>query len=402
MKSIFRILAALCATVAPLSSFGDERDTARPASLASEVEVARGRAVALLLELQESYEGRETPDEWPYEGVYKVGGRIPIGYRVGGTSIASLALLDVDTAMRSEAVSEAIERALGFVLEKLDDPGMARGFRGSYDVRGWGHCYALTFLLDLRRRELVPAARADDVEDAIDGLVETLVETEIPERGGWNYSRRRGAEQPAPPSTFMTAPTLQALFEAVRQGESVDEGVLARGLDVLEAARLDSGAFQYTTTKRKSGRGFEAVPGAIARMPVCETTLLLAGRGSVERVRTSLDEFLEHWTWLEKRRAQTGTHVPPYQIAPYYFYYAHYYAAQAIEMLPEAERTKYRPRLIELLFETKSEEGSWNDRVFPRSANFGTAMSLLALGAPSASTPAEWRPTPTPDPEKAE
>jgi hypothetical protein len=38
---------------------------------------------------------QEGPDraEWPYEGVYRVGGVIPYGYRVGGTGIVGRALL---------------------------------------------------------------------------------------------------------------------------------------------------------------------------------------------------------------------------------------------------------------------------------------------------------------------
>jgi hypothetical protein len=52
----------------------------------------------------------------------------------------------------------------------------------------------------------------------------------------------------------------------------------------------------------------------------------------------------------------------------------------------------------ELLFRTRSAEGTWNDRVFPRSANFGTAMSMMALvlQQPGAAQPAAWSsPAPT-------
>jgi hypothetical protein len=80
---------------------------------------------------------------------------------------------------------------------------------------------------------------------------------------------------------------------------------------------------------------------------------LLAGRSDVEHVRKALDMFLEHWQWLEKRRKGEGTHVPPYGIAPYYFFYAHAYAAQAIEFLPESERPSYRQRFLERLFQVQ-------------------------------------------------
>lgn len=103
------------------------------------------------------------------------------------------------------------------------------------------------------------------------------------------------------------------------------------------------------------------------------------------------ESFFEHWTWLEKRRQQTGTHVPPYNVAPYYFFYAHGYVAQAIEMLPERERPASRAKLHSILWYVREESGGWNDRVFPRSENYGTAMSLLALAAPEMPPPARWK-----------
>jgi hypothetical protein len=125
-------------------------------------------------------------------------------------------------------------------------------------------------------------------------------------------------------------------------------------------------------------------------MLVTETTLHLAGQGSLSRVRGSIDAFLVHWDWLDKRRAKNGTHIAPYGVAPYYFYYAHYYAGQAIEQLPKAEREEYRRRLRELLFEVRLEKGLWNDRVFERTANYGTACAVMALGYAQRSAPARW------------
>ena len=201
-----------------------------------------------------------------------------------------------------------------------------------------------------------------------------------------------GATRSSPPSTFMTAPTLQALFAAAAQGFKVDPDVVDRALDSLEDARLDSGAFQYSTYPRsKTGKGFEDVPGAVGRMPVCEVTLYLAGRGKVERIRSSLEAFFEHWGELEKRRKKTGTHEPPYMIAPYYFFFAHYYAAQAIELLPMKLRAAYRQRLYKLLWKVRELDGGWNDRVFERSKNYSTAMTVLAILQPGLDKPPAWK-----------
>ncbi len=397
------IAGMIAATVLALSLGAAVADSPK-APREKEVRDAIRRGVALLLDQQESL-GELSADaqgakqrasgakrEWPYEGVYRVGGQIPVGYRVGGTAIVAQALVDAaEDGKLTVPARQAIERGLDFVLEGLADPRMTAEFEKGYDVRGWGHAYALSFLLRLRAAGHVPKSREQEVEAAIDSLVSMLQATEIKEQGGWNYSRPNGHASSA--STFMTAPTLQFLFEARAQGEDVDAAVIERALKTLEDARLESGAFQYgTSPTRRTGKGFEAVEGAIGRMAVCETTLLLAGRGSVERVRESLDAFFEHWEWLEKRRKQTGTHVPPFMIAPYYFYYAHRYTAQAIEMLPEAERPAYREKLYALLWQVREQSGGWNDRVFPRSEAFGTAMTLSALREPALGRPAGWTP----------
>ncbi len=378
------ILLALLAAVALSSSPLPGEDTI-PAE--AEVEEAIQRAVEILIAGQESYEEGKPKAEWPYEGVYRESGKIPIGYRVGGTSIVARALLEVPGWKDDTARQEAVARAFQFVIEGLDHDGMAAGFNGAYDVRGWGHTYALFFLLRALELDVLSKEHTKIARARVSQLVKVLEETEIHESGGWNYSRRGGPNRPSEASTFMTAPTVQALLQAAKQGAQVREDVIGRAVKTLEGARLESGAFQYGTNPRKTGTGFEAVPGAIGRMAVCETTLHLLGRGSVERVRGSLDAFFEHWEWLEKRRKQTGTHEAPYMIAPYYFFYAHYYAAQAIEILPSQEREAYRQKLLRVLWKVREESGGWNDRTFARSEHFGTAMTLLTLLQPTIPLP---------------
>jgi len=351
---------------------------------APDLNAAVERGVEILLSMQESLAGDETAAEWPYEGVYRERGEIPPGYRVGGTSIAAWALIESPGYDDSRERRAAVERATRFVLDTLGQEAMSAGFSGGYDVRGWGHTYALQFFLQLRAKKLVPEALTPEIDARITWLVRVLQETEIAETGGWNYGRR-GADTPSPASGFMTAPTLIALFEARHQGEEVDAKVVERALNTLERGRAEGGWYTYT-----SAGGFDTLAGAIGRNSAAEVALLLAGRRDADDVRQSLDWFLEHWDELEKRRRQNGTHEGTHRIAPYYFFYAHYYAALAIEFLPEEERPEYRAYYLELLFDVREDSGGWNDRVFPRSENYGTAMSMLAILCPRMGRPAPW------------
>jgi hypothetical protein len=356
--------------------------------LEEEIDVtgAISRAVSELIDRQEGV----GEAEWPYEGVYRVAPyhklnderkQIPYGYRVGGTSITAMALMSAPDYANDEVRQLAVRKATEFVFDATDAELMNPDYPGGYDVRGWGYIYALDFLLRLKREGQVPEGMDSKVKRATTFYLSALEEIEIPEHGGWNYARPKEIAAPSSTSPFMTGPALQALFAAKHQGFRVDKKVVKRALDALERSRTESGEVVYSVGGKQAPVA-GMLPGSVGRMLVTETTLFIAGRGSLSKVRGSIDAFLVHWDWLDVRRAQDRTHIPPYMVAPYYFYYAHFQAAQAIELLPEVERPQYRKLLRERLFSVRLEDGIWNDRVFARTANYGTAIALSVMTMP--------------------
>ena len=362
-----------------------------------DVDVATKQAVAELLQLQEGDD-----DQWPYEGVYREdGGNLPVGYRVGGTSITILGMVAAPGYRGDKDRQSAVERALGFVLDTLDHERMQIGFKGGYDVRGWGHIYALTCFLHLHDQELLPKKLVPLVAKKTEWLVKALVETAIPESGGWNYSRRRGYQNPRnTASTFMTAPALQALFHAKDRGHDVPDEVVENALAALGRARSAEGGYGYGAPRRSRNDVedeqlgmMDKTPGSAARAAVCETTLLLAGRGDAQRHRRAVELFFDSWDALAVRKSQRGTHIPPYGIAPYYFMFGHVYCAQAIEMLRDEDaKQELRDRMRQVLAKSREANGTWNDRQFPRSAGYGTALAILTLHANRVPRPHSWRP----------
>jgi len=176
--------------------------------------------------------------------------------------------------------------------------------------------------------------------------------------------------------------------------------VVERALDSLERGRAASGSIAYAVpdepragVEEDALGAMDKLPGATGRMLACEATLTLGGRGDQGRLAAAVQAFFEHWVQLEVRRKQTGTHTGAYGVAPYYFMYAHRQAALAIELLADpAERQRQRARLDGLLAEVQEDEGGWNDRVFPRSRAYGTAMGMLALLQREQTEPAGWAP----------
>ena len=336
-------------------------------------------AVQQLVALQED-------GEWPYEGVYRVGGEIPIGYHVGGTSIVGTTLLHA--AAEDTAARAAIARGLSSVLSNLAQPLMAASVEDTYDVRVWGQAYALAFLCELRAAKQLGKHEAL-AKEWITKLLATLATEEIP-GGGWNYANHREA------ATFVTAPVIQALLLSRSQGEPVPDELFLRGRDTLLRARHGDGAFVYSGGSKEpgglgmSGTVFASLAGASGRSAACESTLWLLGASSLDKVRESALNFFEHWDDLAARRKKTGTHEGPFRIAPYYFFYAHAYTAQGIELLPAKARDELRARMLETLLRTRDADGTWDDRVFPRTRNYGTSMAVLALLMDKAPLPAAW------------
>ena len=318
-------------------------------------------AVTRLIELQHS------DGAWPYEGVYRVGGKIPVGYRIGGTSIVCSALISSGTDLDEKFLKSAVTDGTNLILEELEDPLMKPSRTGRYDVRIWGHIYALDYFCRLKNTKGFDELK-EKTNPKIKELTEAVIFQEI-ESGGWNYANKSRH------CCFVTAPAVQSLLLAKKAGQEVPDAVFERALNKLSKSRHEDGVFPYTGT----GSRRDTQAGSAARAPVSEATIMMLGHGNPELLQTSLDNFHKNWDELEKRRKKTGTHKPPHGIAPYYFYYAHRYAAQAIRMLPTDQQAAEFKKFVKVLLKTKDEDNTWNDRVFKQSKAYGTAMSLLAL-----------------------
>lgn len=361
-----------------------------------DVAAASQKAIEGVLKLQED------GSQWPYEGVYREDrGLLPVGYRVGGTAITIMGLVSSPGYHKHPERVAAVGRGIQFVVETLDHERMQAGFKGGYDVRGWGHIYALTCFLHLRDAKLVPDDMADGVAKKTRWLVETLCDSAIPASGGWNYSRRAGYKSPKNrASTFMTAPALQALFHAKARGYEVPDRVVEEALTSLNRSRTKVGGYAYGSGPKNLNevadadlRFMDLGGSSAARAAVCETTLMLAGRGDKQRHLKALQLFFTHWDDLAVRKSQRGTHIKPYGIAPYYFMFGHLYCAQAIEQVEDAaQRDKFREQMRQILARSVDGGGTWNDRQFGRSAGYGTAMALMTAHMPRLPRPHPWRP----------
>ncbi|MGK0482970.1 MAG: hypothetical protein ACJAQ3_002952 [Planctomycetota bacterium] len=321
--------------------------------------------------------------EWPYEGVYRVrpDGRIPAGYRVGGSAIVAEALLN--SGLEGEPLKEArqaVQRTISFVIEQMDsNEELSRGPKAGYDVRGWGHAYAIQLMLLALDHGLVEGEEAEEARELIVDLLDRL-QANMTKQGGWNYAGEGSV------SPFMTGATLLILFDAKAHGFEVDAEMVNSALEGLEKGTTDAMIYAYAG---RAGRRVK-MPASSARSSIATLALYKAGRKTQDDLRLAVQGFFDGWDDLLVRKSQQGTHIPPYNIAPYYFFFGHTYAAMAIEELPDGEKEARRGELAGLLWKTREEDGTWNDRIFPRTSSYSTAMSILALRAPELEAIPVW------------
>ena len=335
---------------------------------------AVSRAEAVRVAVQELLKMQEENGRWNYEVLGEA--QKPKGVQVGGTALIAEALFLAEPD--DKEVQAAVQRALAWVLQALDGAGMGPLTRIVYDYRIWGHLFSLEFFCRLRARDMA-GEQAQAVKEWIPRLVETILK-EQHECGGWNYGGDGSA-------SFVTAPVVQSLLLARSQGEKVPDEIFERARKALEESRGENGAYVYKDVAKEQNGWDRNLPDSAGRSVLCESTLVLLGGSSTEALQFALDNFHRHWNDLALRRQQGGTHAMPWGIAPYYFYYAHRYAAQLVELLPEEKRAPERERLFQALLKTRDEDGTWNDRTFKRSRNVGTALSLLVLLAEKAPPP---------------
>jgi len=206
--------------------------------------------------------------------------------------------------------------------------------------------------------------------------------------GGWAYyDDRPYSERPKWATSFCTALVLPALLEAEARGWAVDTGVARRARRLVRRCALPNGAYAYSFGHLASGHGGESidqVPGSLGRIQVCQWALARAGdpRVAIEDLRAGLERFFDQHAYLDLVRLRPLPHEGWFANAGYFYFFGHYYAALAIELLPAAEREPWRRQLRHHVAKTITADGSCND--FPSSSfmtHASTSFAALALVA---------------------
>ncbi|MCP4509062.1 MAG: terpene cyclase/mutase family protein [Fuerstiella sp.] len=300
-------------------------------------------------------------------------------FRAATTSLCISALLE--TAPDENDSAKAIDRAEGWLLEHLTDLRRATG-DAIYNV--WGHAYSIQALVRLHGFHEDDGERQNRLIELIKLQFEMLTRYESVD-GGWGYyDFRYQANQPTSSSiSFVNGAVLVAFAEAKGIGVEPPDRIVKRGIAALKRQQKSDFSYLYGEyLKYRPMRGINRPGGSLGRTQCCNSALRAWGDSQIT------DNVVKNWLyrlyvrngWLDIGRKRPVPHESWMQVAGYFYYFGHYYAAVSLRQLPEAERGPYQPLLARLMLDRQEKDGSWWDYpLYDYHQPYGTSFALMTL-----------------------
>jgi hypothetical protein len=130
--------------------------------------------------------------------------------------------------------------------------------------------------------------------------------------------------------------------------------------------------------------GINRPGGSLGRSQACNLALRLWGDEKITDavLKEWLDRLVTRNGWLSLGRKRPIPHESFFQVAGYFYYFGHYYAALTIPQLPAADRPFYQDHLAGILLDLQEPDGSWFDYpLYNYHKPYGTAYALMSLAA---------------------
>ncbi|QDT07100.1 hypothetical protein K227x_55250 [Rubripirellula lacrimiformis] len=304
-------------------------------------------------------------------------------FRTATTSLCIAALIELETESVADKakVSASIDRAETWLIERL--PRLRRATANAiYNV--WGHAYSIQALVRMHGRHAGDEAAQAGIVALIQSQFDMLTRYESVD-GGWGYyDFRYGGNQPTSSSiSFVGGTVLIALAEARDIGVQPPQRIVDRAIDALNRQKKPDFSYLYGEyLQYQPMRGINRPGGSLGRTQCCNTALRAWGDTTVT------DNVAMHWLyrlyvrngWLDIGRKRPVPHESWMQVAGYFYYYGHYYAALSMDQLPAFERPPYRELLARLMLDRQEKDGSWWDYpLYDYHQPYGTAFALMTL-----------------------
>ena len=303
------------------------------------------------------------------------------------TSLVVMALIDAEPHLpddQRKSVNKAIDRGAEWLNEHLGELRRASA-DALYNI--WGHAYSIRALVALHDRAQGDAERQAELKKLAEQQADFLERYSFV-GGGWSYyDFLAGTQTPGDAAfSFITATVLIALDDAKSIGIEFSERLTNKAVASIQRQRRPNFSYVY-------GEYLMRVPtfranqinrpgGSLGRSQVCNLALRLYGdkRVTDEVIETWLNRLFARNGWLSIGRKRPVPHEAWFQIAGYFYYFGHYYAAMCIDELPAEERPYFQDHLARILLPLQEADGCWWDYpLYDYHQSWGTAMAVSAL-----------------------
>ncbi|MBC8352275.1 MAG: terpene cyclase/mutase family protein [Planctomycetes bacterium] len=364
----------------------DPLDFSQPPSLpkidapaVGEIDASIDRGVQFLLSIQNANGSWGSATKTKGLNVYAPVPGSHHAFRAATTSLCISALLEVSPD-EPEAM-ESVDRAEDWLLEHVSSLRRATG-DAIYNV--WGHAYSIQAMIRLRQRHSDDSVRRDRFDALIREQFDMLRRYESVD-GGWGYyDFRYQAQRPTSSSiSFVNGTVLVALAEAKAAGIEPPERIVRRALAATKRQQKKDFSYVYGEyLKYRPMLDINRPAASLGRTQCCNCALRMWGDESIT------DNVAKNWLyrlyvrngWLDIGRKRPIPHESWFQVAGYFYYYGHYYAALSLEQLPESEQGPYKPLLAKLMLDRQEKNGSWWDYpLYNYHQQYGTAFALMTL-----------------------
>ena len=299
-------------------------------------------------------------------------------FRTATTAMCIMAL--IESGNETPETKKSLDRAEQWLLTYL--PRLRRATPTAiYNV--WGHAYSIQALVRMHRRHDDEAMRERLVE-LIESQFDLLDRYESVD-GGWGYyDFRLGTKKPASSSiSFVNATVLVAFHDAKTIGVEPPKKNVDKAIAALIRQRKPDFSYLYGEyLKDRPMRGINRPGGSLGRSQACNIALRVWGDEKIT------DKVLDTWLhrlfarngWLSIGRKRPIPHEAWFQVAGYFYYYGHYYAALCIEDLPAEQRGLFQAHMAQTVIPKQEKDGSWWDYpLYDYHQPYGTAFALMTL-----------------------
>ena len=269
------------------------------------------------------------------------------GKWVGVVSLAGLALLSRGIRPDGSGAGQALRRAGNYVMQQVQSSGFLSALGKTSHGPMYDHGFGTLFLA-----ELYGTSSDLDVRPKLSAAVKLILDTQN-NAGGWRYNPR-----PEEADLSVTVCQMMALRAARNAGIGVPAEQVDRAVDYIRRSQNADGGYMYRIT------------GGESRFPLTAAAVVaLYNAGIYEGPEIDLAvNYLRANAAANSSLERNG-----------FFFYAHYYSAQAFWHIGEDSWERWYSGLKKTILNLQNAQGGWFDY---NSVEYGTAMACLILNMP--------------------